>query len=83
MGRSESPWKWWERGNLKVSAGATGSQSRLQQEEPSAASKLTSLRFLTAEASRCAGSKMVNQDRRDSSEDDSELTQSRIIEGRS
>lgn len=79
MGRSESPWKWWERGNLKVSAGVIGSQSLLQQEEPSAASKLISLRFLTAEASRCADSKTVNQNHRNTSKDDSELMWSRVL----
>ena len=47
--RSESPWKWSERGNSKVSAEVTGLPSLQQQEEPYEASKLINLRFPTAE----------------------------------
>jgi hypothetical protein len=82
MERSESPWKWWERGNLKVLAGATGSPSLLQHEGPSAASKLTSLRFLTAEASGLTGGKTADQNHSSTAQGWFGLTQNRKTEGR-
>ncbi|KAL1789674.1 endoribonuclease Dicer-like [Sigmodon hispidus] len=50
------------KGKFKGGGPSTGSQSLLQQEEPSAASKLTSLRFLTAEASTAAEALHRQQD---------------------